>query len=138
MNVALHRGPLLASHDTLDLLFAELVEAARERAWDRCDRVAETFAIALDVHFRHEETLHFPRYAAVSRHAADEVEDFLAEHRMVRCAVGNLLADLRARTLREAAIDRVEFLLRDHDEHEASRFSPWQRSLLELSPAHAP
>lgn len=125
MNVAFHRGPLLASHDTLDLLFAELVEAARARDWDRCDRVAETFAIALDVHFRHEETLQFPRYASTSTLAAFEVEDFLAEHQLVRRAIGSLLADLRARTLSEAAIDRVEFLLRDHDEHESRSFSPW-------------
>ncbi len=120
-----HQGPLLSTHDTLEQLFSRMVRAAHAGDWRTCDDFSERFAIALDVHLRHEETVEFPRYRATSTPAAVEVEQFVAEHGRIRRSVGRLLLDLRERTLDLEQIGGVELLIREHDSHESERFLPW-------------
>lgn len=125
MEVASRRGSLLANHDSLDELFSTSVRSARIGDWVTCDESSEMFAIALDVHLRHEEAVQFPRYAEASELAAGEVQQFLTEHGQIRRAVGRLLASFQARALDLESVVEVEFLLRAHDVHESTCFLPW-------------
>ncbi|NVB41908.1 hemerythrin domain-containing protein [Pseudenhygromyxa sp. WMMC2535] len=113
------------THDTLDELFAAMVRSAHAGDWLTCDEFSDTFAIALDVHLRHEENIYFPRYAARSEIAAVEVEEFLLEHTRIRRAVGRLLAGLRRRELDYEAVGAIELRMREHDSHERTSFLPW-------------
>lgn len=125
MNQAIEPAVLISSHDTLDGLFVRLVAAARRGDWLNAVMVGESFAIALDVHLRHEELTEFPRYEATSPEAGAEVAAFLDEHAQIRRAIGRLLAQTTARQLDEHAVECVGEMLRTHDAHESLRFQPW-------------
>ena len=132
---------LPTTHEALESLLATLIKTARAGDWSTCHSVGEDFAIALEVHLRHEESVLFPRYAATTPAAAAEVEAFEAEHRRLRKFVGRLLVGVQHGVLRAESVDRVDALLREHDAHEAEHFGAWleseARSLLGHACAHA-
>lgn len=128
MQSVISTATLISTHENLDDLFALVVRAGRSGDWSTCDKVGETFAIALDVHLRHEETVQFPRYQATSLQAAEEVERFIEEHGRIRRRVGRLLANLRQNVFDESVAEDIVRLMRAHDAHEQRGFQPWLTS----------
>ena len=128
MQSVISTASLISTHENLGDLFALVVRAGRSGDWVTGDKVGETFAIALDVHLRHEETVQFPRYQATSLEAAEEVEHFVEEHGKIRRRVGRLLANLRLNRFDEGVAEEIVHLLRQHDAREGRRFQPWLSS----------
>jgi hypothetical protein len=125
MNTFVRGHELLSTHEAIDSLFATIVRSARAGDWSGCQAAGSDFAIALDVHLRHEESVQFPAYAGTSAAAADEVRTLEAEHRRIRKFIGKLLAGVQHGVLRADLVDQVASLLREHDARESERFRPW-------------
>ncbi|HEY0468244.1 MAG TPA: hemerythrin domain-containing protein [Polyangiaceae bacterium] len=117
------KGRLLSDHSALEKLLAELgaVLEDNDSESELCD-LWTRFEQNLRDHLDTEERCLFPLVAAAHR---SEVEALRAEHRHIRCALGELGVAVDLHALRKASVDELIGYLRQHALREDHSMYDW-------------